>query len=239
MVFETPETLLHEIYVSESFASDDRWISFSHGLGMPSDSDVQGEISAFHVSDQVMRSISDTVTPQGVLAVVRQPAYEPKDLLGTEVPYLLALERLQDPGNMGTIMRTAEGAGVTGVLMSADCVDVFSPKVVRATMGSLYRVPFFIADDLIAQVADYRRAGVRFYATHPAGTESYYDMDYSTATGFMIGNEGRGLSDELSKAADERITIPMEGRLESLNAAMATGILLYEGYRQRKKDPSG
>ena len=230
MVFETPGELLQEIYVAEGFAGDERWQSFCRGL--------PGTVEVISVSDTVMKSVSDTVTPQGVLAVVHKPLYEIGDLMGKKSPYLLVLERLQDPGNMGTILRTAEGAGVTGILMSADCVDIFSPKVVRATMGSLYRVPFFVSDDLIRDVSVLKGSGIRFFATHPTATESYCDMDYRPPTGFVIGNEGNGLSKELSDVCDEKITIPMEGQLESLNAAMATGILLYEGYRQRR-DPSG
>ncbi|MCR5097652.1 MAG: RNA methyltransferase [Lachnospiraceae bacterium] len=235
MVFETPGELLQEIYVSESFVTDERWISFCDSMGLREDE--PGKAELFRVTDQVMRSVSDTVTPQGVLAVVRQPHYEPEELLGDGTPYLLVLERLQDPGNMGTILRTAEGAGVSGIIMSSDSVDIFSPKVVRATMGSLYRVPFLVSDDLIRDISHLRSRGIRFYATHPLSEKRYFEEDYTRATGFAIGNEGSGLSHELSDICDERITIPMEGQVESLNAAMATGILLYEGLRQRK-DPS-
>ncbi len=227
MVFETPGKLLREIYVSESFLTDERWRVFSSGEVLSS-----GSVELYTVSDRVMASVSDTVTPQGVLAVVSQPEYSLEELLGDDA-YLVVLERLQDPGNMGTIFRTSEGAGVSGVIMSRDCVDIFSPKVVRATMGSLYRVPFYVSDDLKCDILKAKEKGIRFFATHPDGARDCFSVDYTSPTGIMIGNEGAGLSDELSGIADEKITIPMAGQVESLNAAMACGILLYEGVRQR------
>ena len=225
MVFETPKELLHEVYVAESFLSDQRWQDFFADLD-------RDRVHAYVVSDQLMRQISDTVTPQGVLAVIRQPSYDPGKLMEGDA-YILVLERLQDPGNMGTVFRTAEGAGVTGIFMSSDCVDIFSPKVVRSTMGSLFRVPFFVSGDIIKTVSDIRTQGIRLFATRPDAKKLYYEVDYRGACGFMIGNEGAGLSDEISNISDEKITIPMKGNLESLNAAIATGILLYEGSRQR------
>ncbi len=226
MVLETPPALLREVYVTREFCEDDRWRRFCEGVG-------EHAPQVFEVSDQVMRSVSDTVTPQGILAVISQPGYDLEKLLTGEA-YLLVLERLQDPGNMGTIFRTAEGAGVTGIIMSEDCVDIFSPKVVRSTMGSLFRVPFYISRDLISDVGFLQNRGIKLFATHPDASRTYFEQDYTKACGFMIGNEGSGLSDELSDISDEKITIPMRGELESLNAAMAAGILLYEGDRQRR-----
>ena len=191
-------------------------------------------VSMYTVTDRVMRSISDTVTPQGVLAVVEQPRYRLDELLPKDA-YILVLERLQDPGNLGTIFRTSEGAGVTGIIMTSDCVDIFSPKVVRSTMGSLYRVPFFVTGDIIDTVSKMTQHGIRLYAAHPDAKKAYYDICCTDACGFMIGNEGAGLSDELSAMSDERITIPMSGEVESLNAAMAAGILLFEGDKQRRR----
>ena len=227
MVFETPVRLLKEIYVTEELVGDERFLDFREKL-----SDIP--VSMYTVTDRVMRAISDTVTPQGVLAVVEQPRYRLDELLPKDA-YILVLERLQDPGNLGTIFRTSEGAGVTGIIMTSDCVDIFSPKVVRSTMGSLYRVPFFVTGDIIDTIELLHKRGIRLYAAHPSGEKEYFDADCTGACGFMIGNEGVGLSDELSRLSDERITIPMRGSLESLNAAMATGILLYEGDRQRRR----
>ena len=149
------------------------------------------------------------------------------------MPLIMALENLQDPGNLGTVLRTAEGAGVTGILLSSGCVDLYNPKVIRSTMGSIYRMPFFVADDFHAAIRELKEHGVRWYAAHLKGEDSYDRKDYRQPTGFLIGNESRGLSDETAKLADGYIRIPMCGRVESLNAAVASAILMYEASRQR------
>lgn len=118
--------------------------------------------------------------------------------------------------------------------MSGDTVDIYNPKTIRSTMGSIYRMPFFIAEDLQATVKEMQQAGIRTYAAHLDESVCYDQPDYSQPTAFMIGNEGNGLSDALTKAADQKIHIPMGGKLESLNAAMSAGILMYEANRQRR-----
>ncbi len=216
MVVETPEELLQECYISESFA--DRWQGYS------------GEI----VSDAVMKIMADTMTPQGVLAVVRKPQYQLQELLQKQPAHLLLVEGVQDPGNLGTMFRTGEGAGVTGIILHKTTVDLFHPKTVRSTMGSIYRVPFIVAKDWEETIAEVSKAGVTLYAAHLKGKQMYDMFDYTKNCGFFIGNEGNGLTDETSKMADRLLRIPMEGQLESLNAAMAAGILMYEVGRQRR-----
>lgn len=184
------------------------------------------------VSNSVFRLISDTQTPQGLLAVVRQRVYGRDDLMGKELPCILVLENLQDPGNLGTILRTAEGAGVTGIMMSRDTVDMYNSKVVRATMGAVFRVPFCYEDDLMEGVAWLKEHGITCYAAHLDG-ESIYDHDYRRPCAFFIGNEGNGLTEALTAQADSRIRIPMAGQVESLNAATAATVLMYEALRQR------
>ena len=185
------------------------------------------------VSDNVMEAISDTKTPQGVVSVVRQFEYSIGDVCGTEEsPLLIALENIQDPGNLGTIIRTSEGAGVTGVLMSEDTVDIYNSKVVRATMGSIFRVPFVYVDDLCTLIKNMGKKGFCTYSAHLHGT-SFYDFDYRKPTIFVMGNEGRGLSDELAAASLNKISIPMKGKVESLNVATASTVLMYETMRQR------
>ena len=151
-----------------------------------------------------------------------------------KTPLMLVLENLQDPGNLGTMMRTAEGAGVTGVLLSRGCVDIYNPKTIRSTMGSIYRVPFLYTDDLLADMDKLHEKGIRTYAAHLKGKGYYDEESYQGPTAFLIGNEGNGLSDELSDKAKQYIKIPMEGQLESLNAAVAAAILMYEASRQRR-----
>ena len=222
MFRETPVGLLQRVYVSEQFIKDEKNHAFL----------VQSGIDYELVSDSVFAHVSDTNTPQGILAVVRQPVYDLNDLLQAEHTRLLVLEDIQDPGNLGTMFRTGEGAGLTGIIMSRETVDLFAPKTVRATMGSIYRMPFYVAQDLHEAIGGLHEAGVHTYAAHLRGEKYYDELDLTGATAFLIGNEGNGLKKETADLADTYLKIPMEGQLESLNAAMAAGILMYEAHRQ-------
>lgn len=226
MFQEAPEDWIETVYISESFLKN-------HGELVK---DTVYEV----VSDQVFKHICDTMTPQGILCVLKMPEYRMEDLLGTEgrPPLLLVTESIQDPGNLGTMFRTAEGAGATGIVMNKSTVDLFNPKTIRSTMGSIYRLPFLYTEDLSSIIGELQGKGIRFYAAHLKGKGSYDEQDYTYPTGFLIGNEGNGLSEEIADLADDYIRIPMEGKLESLNAAMAAGILVYEANRQRRKNRS-
>lgn len=186
------------------------------------------------VSDTVFRQMCDTQTPQGILTVLRSPSYDMEDLLRKKNPLLMVLEDLQDPGNAGTILRTGEGAGVSGIFLTRTCVDITNPKVIRGTMGSIYRVPFFYVEDVPSLKEMLKGRGIRFFAAHLQGRNQYYEESYQGGSAFLIGNEGKGLTEEAAEAADCLIRIPMEGQVESLNAAMAAGILMYEAARQRR-----
>ncbi len=191
------------------------------------------------LSDSVFEYVSDTKTPQGILAVVERRTYSRDDILRDlsgqgRAPFVIVLDNLQDPGNMGTVFRTAEAAGATGIMMSSDCVDIYNPKVVRSTMGALFRVPYCRTDDLSGAVKDLKNAGIRVYAAHLEGKNDYDREDYRGGTAFLIGNEGNGLKEETAACADCRIRIPMEGKAESLNAAVAAAVLMYEAGRQRR-----
>lgn len=204
-----------------------------HQLRSPGTSEQRNRVSQrapkiFQVPRELMEHMSDTKNSQGILAVVRQKKY-------TELPgdFFLILDTLQDPGNMGTIFRTAEAAGVDGILMNRDCVDVYSPKVVRATMGAMFRMPFMVSDDLPAEIQRMKSQGVQVYAAHLRGTKNHWDFDYRQPTAFMIGNEGNGLQDAIADLADTCLRIPMMGHTESLNAGVAASVLMYEALRQR------
>ncbi|MDO4169481.1 MAG: RNA methyltransferase [Lachnospiraceae bacterium] len=185
------------------------------------------------VSDKVFKEISDTVTPQGVLAIIRQREWTIEELLQKDnVPCLLILENLQDPGNLGTIIRTGEGAGITGVIMSRDTVDIYNPKVIRSTMGSIYRVPFVYVDDLPSVMTRLETYQIHSYAARLDG-DNIYHCNLKKSCAFLIGNEGNGLTDEISCMANRYIKIPMCGEVESLNAAIAATVLMYETMRQR------
>lgn len=185
------------------------------------------------VSLEVFAKMSDTQTPQGILTVLKQPEYQLEELLKQPNPLFVVLENLQDPGNLGTIIRTGEGAGITGVIMSNQTVDIFNPKTIRATMGSVYRVPFLYVNDLGEVLKQLHEHGVHTYAAHLKG-ETYYDaFSFKEPTAFLIGNEGNGLQKETADMAENYLKIPMEGQVESLNAAVATALLMYEAHRQR------
>ena len=189
---------------------------------------LSGRVPVFEVSDQVMEYMSDTKTSQGILAVVKQKHYT-----ALSGDFFIILDTLQDPGNMGTIFRTAEAAGVDGIVMNRNCVDIYSPKVVRATMGAMFRMPFLICEDLPAEITRMKSRGVSVYAAHLKGEKKHWEFDYTRPTAFMIGNEGNGLSDEIAALADSYLRIPMMGETESLNAAVAATVLMYEAVRQR------
>lgn len=222
MFAETPKELLQQVYVSEHFAKEQAAQELLEQKG------IHYEV----VSDAVFSHISDTQTPQGILAVVRMPEYDVTRLLRRQPLRLLVLEDIQDPGNLGTMFRTGEGAGIDGIVMTRQTVDLFAPKTVRATMGSIYRVPYVVTEDLAQTLAQLRAAGVHTYAAHLRGERFYDELDLSGSVAFLIGNEGNGLREETAKLADTYLKIPMEGQLESLNAAMAAGILMYEAHRQ-------
>lgn len=185
------------------------------------------------VAADLFRKMSDTQTPQGILTVLRQPNYTLEDMISGENPLLVVLENLQDPGNLGTIVRTGEGAGITGVIMSEQTVDIFNPKTIRATMGSVYRVPFVYVKDMADTLQKLHEKGIHTYAAHLKGTTYYNDFSFNEPTAFLIGNEGNGLQKETADLAEHYLKIPMEGQVESLNAAIATSLLIYEAHRQR------
>ena len=184
------------------------------------------------IPDSLMVKISDTKTPQGILTVLTRPNVS-CDFDDVDPPLYIVLENLQDPGNMGTIIRMAEAAGVTRVLVSKDSVDIYNPKVVRSTMGSIFRVRVTICENICETVRNLRDRGINVYAAHLKGSEIYTDHDYKEATAFLIGNEGNGLTDEITELANKRLFIPMEGSVESLNAGIAATILADEAHRQR------
>lgn len=227
MVSEAPADLLVKIYMSERFKNNNseyvKELVKKQGI-----SDDSIEI----VADNVFDRMSQTQTPQGIMAVVRMKDNSLSDMLSGN-PLLILVENLQDPGNLGTIIRMGEGAGVTGVIMSPNTVDIYNPKTIRSTMGSIFRVPFIYVQDFGEAVSECQKSGVKVYAAHLDGKNTYLGEDYSTPTAFLIGNEGNGLTDDITKQADTLIRIPMEGEVESLNAAIACTILTYEAVRQR------
>lgn len=224
MFEEAPADRIYKVYATQSFC--DKHTTDGMGAKLK-------ETGFEVVSDEVLAKMSDTKTPQGVLCLVKWPEYSLDDLLLRKNGVFVVLEDLQDPGNLGTIIRTGEGAGIAGVIMSGNTVDIFNPKTIRATMGSIYRVPFVYVQDMAEAIKKLKKADIAVYAAHLKG-EQYYDaFDYTKGSAFLIGNEGNGLKEETALFADTYVKIPMAGQVESLNAAIATTLFMYEAARQR------
>lgn len=223
MFLEAPVEKIRDVYVTESFYHKHE------------ECQEKLQLCAYEmVSDEVFRKMSDTKTPQGILCVVEQFQYDMNAVMKKKAPLLVILEDLQDPGNLGTIIRTGEGAGIDGVVMSRNTVDIYNPKTIRATMGSIYRVPFWYVDSLQEVFAQLYANGIKTYAAHLEGNHYYDTNSFREGTAFVIGNEGNGLKRETADLATSYIKIPMEGQVESLNAAIATSLLMYEARRQRQ-----
>ena len=232
MVEEIPADRLGEIYFTQDYFN--KKITQNERLLRLVNTAVERN-KCFLVTESVLRRITDTENPQGILATVMIEEKTVDDLMGNgmESPLILIIEKLQDPGNMGTIIRSAEGAGVTGILVSYDSVDIYSPKVIRSTMGSIFRKNVAVTFDLIGDINKLRKKGVVIYGMHLSGS-FMYDTDLTGPSAFLIGNEGHGLTDDISAAADKLIRIPMKGSLESLNAASSATVISYEAMRQRE-----
>ncbi|MCR5589985.1 MAG: RNA methyltransferase [Lachnospiraceae bacterium] len=215
---EIPEDKLVECFVSEDYLKTDPDLSvFGY------------DTEPVEVSSAVFGKMSDTDNPQGILCVCRQDQHDLNDFLSKRkgAVRLLVLEGIQDPGNLGTMIRTAEGAGFDAVIADENTVDAYNPKVIRSTMGSIFRVPFISVSDLPGTVEQLKNAGITVYAAHLDGKRNYREEEYGDRIAFLIGNEGNGLSEEITKKADILVKIPMQGKLESLNAAIAAALLMY------------
>ena len=186
------------------------------------------------IGESVAELLTDTRANQGIFCVCGVPAGLSASGGFAPTGPCLVLETLQDPGNLGAMLRSGEGAGITGVIMTKGTVDLFNPKTVRATMGSIFRIPFCYVDSLRPVIGEMRRRNVTVYAAHLRGSSVYDQFSFRGSSAFLIGNEGKGLKKETADLADFYVKIPMEGRVESLNAAVSASLLLYEAYRQRR-----
>ena len=186
------------------------------------------------VSENVMKKIADTETPQGIIAVckMRQPKLE--NLLASG-KMLLVLDRVGDPGNIGTMLRTADAAGIGGLVLLKGCADIYAPKTVRSSMGSLFHIPVLSGVSEQEFVSAAKKAGYDLLVTCLDGADNLYKADLSGRIAFVMGNEAGGVSETLLEKADKRVYIPMAGKAESLNVAMAAGIVMFEALRRRVK----
>lgn len=187
------------------------------------------------VSQEVYKSMSETQSPQGAMAVVTMPDQLLEEQVIEEGNYLL-LENVQDPGNLGTIIRTAHAFDFKGVFITKGSVDLYSPKVVRSTMSSLFHVPIVIEEEIDTYMDFLKQKGVTLYTTALIpGAKPIYDVTFEEKVAIIIGNEGNGVSERVKEASDHTVIIPMPGAAESLNAAIATSICMYEITRQCQK----
>jgi len=215
------ESFLNSVLSSEIAKLEDSAVGFT------------AESVLFPVSDNVFEYISETESPQGIGAVIYMS--EPGALGGDN---LLLLENLQDPGNMGTVIRTADAAGFDGIICMKGCVDVYNSKVLRSTVGSLFHIPIIRrdrdGDSAESVVAELKGMGYTVYAAHPRGGNVLFDEPFTEKNVIVIGNEANGITDEMLNVCDKTVTIPMPGKSESLNASVAASLMMYETVRKRK-----
>ena len=233
LFLEAPLSQIRQIYLSEEFDTEAN-LEVRDKLEKASVLAKTGAVFMDTVDAAVFRKMCDTQTPQGIICMVAQRKYKPEDMIQKDGLYLL-LENIQDPGNLGTMFRTGEGAGVDGIFMSKETVDLYNPKTIRSTMGSVFRVPFCYVDSLPDTIEMLRAKGVMVFAAHLKGEKLYHQLSFLGGSAFLIGNEGNGLSDEIAGMADTYIRIPMQGQVESLNAAVSASLLMYECNRQRRR----
>ncbi len=186
-----------------------------------------------YVTQKVFNSISDVTNPQGVLAVIEKTSKEKNEIDYSE-DVIVVLDDIQDPGNLGTILRTLDSTGLKQIIVSKGTADAYNPKVVRSTMGAIFRINIIETEDLQETIQKMKEQNYKIIVTTPNTGKTIYDIDYNKKV-IIIGNEANGVSPQIIKQADENVKIPMLGKTESLNASVATGIILYEYVRQKLK----
>lgn len=186
----------------------------------------------YQVPDTVFAKIAETMNPQGVLAVVQRYDYTTKDMEAVNGLWIV-LENLQDPGNAGTILRTADACGATGILCTKGTVDFYNSKVVRAAMGSLFHIPFVTMENMESIVDFVKAQNAELIGTHLRTDHSHLDVSYAGPTAIIVGNEGSGMTEKAAAMCTKLVRIPMPGRAESLNASVAAAVMMYEVVRQR------
>lgn len=188
--------------------------------------------NCIYVNAKVFNFLTDVVAPQGILAVIEKPSKDTRVQYDQDI--ILALDGIQDPGNLGTILRTADSVNLKQIIVTRNTADAYNPKVVRSTMGAILRIKIIETDDLVKTLKETKKNKFKVVATSLDTNDSIYDIEYNKKV-IVIGNEANGVSKEIQELADNRVKIPMLGKTESLNASVATGIMLYEYVRQKIK----
>lgn len=189
---------------------------------------------SYHISDKLFQEITDTESPQGVFASVKFNIHDIESVLADKGNFFILLDRVQDPGNLGTIIRTADAFGSNGIIVTNGCVDVFNPKTIRSTMGSIFHTPLLYYNEINDAIKDLNNRGIQIMSTSLDSSNYCYDIDFKTNFALVIGNEASGVSESIINASDCLIKIPMQGKAESLNAAIASAVIMYEVLRQRQ-----
>jgi RNA methyltransferase, TrmH family len=195
--------------------------------------------SGIHIEEasvQVIKHLSSVESPQGVIASVNPKASDLGSFFEKPDPLIVVACGIQDPGNLGTMIRTADAAGCSGIILSSGTVDPYNDKVIRASSGSIFHLNMVKIDDIIELASSLKRRGVRMISTVVDAEKAYYSVDYRGPVAIVIGSESKGLSPEIERLSDESIAIPMLGGVESLNAAVSCAIVVYEALRQRRTD---
>jgi len=190
-------------------------------------------VKVMWVADRVMDYICETRTNQGVMALVDMIDFDVRDLDDGQLPVVALCHMLQDPGNIGTIIRVAEAAGLGGIVTTPGTVDIYTPKALRATMGSIFRLPHVRMDSMEESVEHFRSKGYQIAAAMVSAKQPYYELDYSNPARVMLGQEGSGVPMEAGELSDVQISIPMATMMDSLNVASAASVILYEAVRQK------
>ena len=191
------------------------------------------KLNCIYVSEKVFSTITDVMNPQGIMAILEKQVNS-ENKIDFEDSNFLILDNIQDPGNMGTILRTADSLNLKQIIVSKGSSDIYNLKVVRSTMGAIFRVKVIESENLVETIKEMKKHNIKIYATDLSTDKSIYDVNYEKSA-IVIGNESNGVSKEVLEEATERIKIPMIGKTESLNAAIATSIIMYEVYRSQNK----
>ncbi|MFI2857822.1 TrmH family RNA methyltransferase [Paenibacillus sp. JSM ZJ436] len=227
---------IHLVQEALSFGADIECVAYDKDRGIPAEltelPDQGKHVEWIAVTEGIIAKVCQASTPQPVFAVVRKEAGSLDRLFENPSKPVIVLDGLQDPGNVGTIIRSADASGAGGVLLGTGCADVYNPKTLRSTMGSLFHLPV-IEGNLEELLPQARSRGARLVTTSLEGKASAFEYDFTGSCWMVIGSEGSGVSPAVSRLVDDAIIIPMPGKAESLNAAMAATVLLFEALRQR------
>lgn len=189
------------------------------------------KIDMVAVSDNVFKKLADTDSPQGIMAILKKKDWSIEQIINNNNLFLL-IDEIQDPGNLGTIIRSADASGISSIILGTNTVDLYNQKVIRSAMGSIFHLPI-INYDLTEIIKKLKDRKIKIIGTSPYANQKYFESDLSENIAIIVGNEANGLSEERQEQADEMINIPIVGKAESLNVAMATSVILFEHVRQK------